>query len=857
MKYLSFFLPLFLLLACTSSRKATTDAAGLDNMQFVDLPEMTVTPGDTTAGEVKSMPPYHPSRDREWDLLHTRLDLRFDIPGQRVFGEADIELTPLFFPQDDLALDADGMTFSSIVAGDVQVTDYAYDGHTLTIPLHRSMRPDETLQVHVTYVATPRATEENKATAVTSDKGLFFIDPLDTMPELPLQIWSQGETSFNRKWFPTLDQPNERQTHEIRLTVPDTLMTISNGILVESEPAGAGLRADVWRMDLPHAPYLTMIAVGQWDKVTDFWRGRPVEYYVDKGFGPSARAIFDHTPEMLEFFSDRFEYDFVWPKYAQIIVRQFVSGAMENTTAVTFGDFIQMREEDMLGLGPNDYIVAHEMMHHWFGDLVTCESWANLVLNEGFANYAEYLWFEHKYGRERADISRLTELSGYFDQAQHDAHPLVHYHYANEDAMFDAHSYNKGGLVLHMLRSAVGDDAFFASLSRYLKDHAFGSAEVDDLRQAFEEVTGKDMHWFFDPWYFGTGHPVLSIERSYDASTGVLEVRLRQQQAEKGYTPLFTLPVEIGIVDRDSVLTIHTFLLDQPEGALDIRMDAEPLAIIPDPRDLLLAEIRDEPSHDELVVRLLKTPSVNHRISAWRELGDEVPAYVMHRMAADSSLTNRRMAASYYSDRQDADGLADLASRETDPELQQELLETLGEIDSTRVLVLADRVLAEGSRPVLLATALRAKARVDPAGALALASTMTDQTSAAIQSTRLVILAEQGQADESLFLAPAIAGIRDEFLQDVIYAYARYLSDRPAAEQAAGLQRITSDHFRRVSDPQYRRYYTIGGLVTQYNEEPDNAYSAMIVNAIRDLYEQETDEYLREVLKEALGGLVD
>src|SRR5690606_14094655 len=182
------------------------------------------------------------------------------------------------------------------------------------------------------------------------------------------------------------------------------------------------------------------------------WRGRPVDYYVDKGYGPSARAIFAHTPEMLDFFSRILGYDYVWPKYAQVVVKDFVSGAMENTTAVTFGDFVQFYADDMIEEGTNDYIVAHEMFHHWFGNLVTCEAWANLVLNEGFANYAEYLRYEFKYGRDRADLSRLNELSGYFDQAAADPHPLVHYHYDKAGDMFDAHSYNKGGLVLHMLR---------------------------------------------------------------------------------------------------------------------------------------------------------------------------------------------------------------------------------------------------------------------------------------------------------------------------------------------------------------------------------------------------------------------
>ncbi len=212
--------------------------------------------------------------------------------------------------------------------------------------------------------------------------------------------------------MPTFDQPNERSTQEFWITVEDKYKTLSNGLMISSNKNADGTRTDYWRMDQPHAPYLHMLAVGEFAKVDDKWRNVPLSYYVEPKYEPYAKEIFAHTPEMLEFFSKTLGVDYPWPKYSQIIVRDYVSGAMENTTAVIFGEFVQKTDRELAD-DNNDLIVAHEMFHHWFGDYVTTEAWSNLTLNEGFANYSEYLWFEHHDGKAAAEEHRMTELQGY------------------------------------------------------------------------------------------------------------------------------------------------------------------------------------------------------------------------------------------------------------------------------------------------------------------------------------------------------------------------------------------------------------------------------------------------------------
>lgn len=841
-------------LSCSAAKKAT-HPHDLEGMKHVELDTMMVTPEDGVAPD--TIYPYRPTRERKWDLLHTALDLSFDWEKQNVIGEATLTLTPLFYPQDRIELDAVNFIVHSLLVNDKPVTAFESNAKKIIIPLTRTFTAGEEVEIEIQYTAHPEETEFDEGAAIYSDKGLFFIDPLDTVPGLARQIWTQGETSSSRKWYPTLDQPNERATQEITLTVPDSMMTLSNGALISSTPVAGGMRRDYWKLDLPHAPYLSMIAVGQWDKVTDYWRGRPVEYYVDPGYGDDARTIFAHTPEMLEFFSKKLDYTFVWPKYSQVVVKHFVSGAMENTTAVTFGDFVQIREEDMVEEGVNDYIVAHELFHHWFGDLVTCESWANITLNEGFANYAEYLWNEYKYGREKADMSRMAELSGYFDQAEREAHPLFYSRYASEGAIFDAHSYNKGGLVLHMMRDMIGDDAFFRALHVYLKKHQFSSVEIDDLRQAFEEVTGQDLIWFFDQWYYAAGHPALTIEHTFDAVTNTLSVAFHQTQAEKGFRDVFRLPVEIAICRQDTTLSIEKVWLEGKDQIFSFGVNGKPLAVIIDPRDILLAEVHHDIDPSEYPIRALVAPSISHRLSALR-LMESFDEPLLQRLMTDGSLMVRATMVQYLNDQQRVNDLFAMGSDERVPVMQYYILETLRELSPLLAKDIAMDVLDTMDRIPVIYSGLKAIESVDLDEAVHQLAHFKDVKGSALYAARASILAKKGIGlSLDYFLTQDAAAIKDDYLEELIGAMALYLSSQEETIQEQGLQRIDSDFFLKTQNPVYRNFYLITGLVHQYGEEADGPYKDRLVAVIRSLYNNETDEYLKGVLKEGLGDLVD
>jgi len=539
----------------------------------------------SATAEVVSQAPHRASHPKSWDLEHVQLVITPDPASKSISGTAQLRLTPYFYSQLQLQLDAKDMEIHRVRANNENLV-HTYDGKHITISLPQAIEKGDQLLVTIQYTAHPYASDSIAADA----HGFFFVDD-DTDWG---QVWTQGETEYNSRWFPSIDKPNERCTQDIYVRVPEGIQCLSNGDFVGTKNVDGGLVEYNYRMDQPHAPYLFLVAAGKFGIEEEMWNDVELAYWVDPAYQDYASEIFRHTPEMLTFFSEIYGYDFPWPSYRQIVIKEFVSGAMENTTAVTFGEFVQKVPGELID-DHNDDIVAHEMAHHWFGDLATCESWANLTLNEGFANYAEYLWREHKYGVEEAEAHRRREYAGYMSEYYSGrSHPLIYYRYDDKEEMFDAHSYNKGGLVLHMLRKMLGDEAFFASLSYYLNQHAYQSVEVEDLRLAFEHITGLDLRIYFDQWYLTEGHPVIETEITY--ADGNFSIGFRQNTKT-----VYTLPIEIWLESRAGKFTRHTVLLTKDRQSFDFSDVASDTRVWIDPQRTLLAEWQGEQSGTTVV----------------------------------------------------------------------------------------------------------------------------------------------------------------------------------------------------------------------------------------------------------------
>jgi aminopeptidase N len=489
---------------------------------------------------------YRESSARINDLVHTKLDVRFDYAKSYLYGKAWITLQPHFYATDSLMLDAKGMDIHKveIVSGkNNKALKYKYDGWILNIKLDKSYTGGDKYTVYIDYTSKPDEVKVKGSAAINDAKGLYFVNPKGDDKSKPTQIWTQGETEANSVWFPTIDKPNQKTTDEIYMTVPDKYVTLSNGVLASQKKNSDGTRTDYWKMDLPHSPYLFFMGVGDYAIVKDNYKGKEVSYYVEQEYGPVARKIFGNTPEMMAFFSRITGIDYPWAKYSQIVGRDYVSGAMENTTATLHQESAQQDARELVDGNSWESTIAHELFHQWFGDLVTTESWSNLTLNESFANYSETLWDEYKYGKDAGASQNFSDMQGYL-QSESCKKDLVRFEYGDKEDMFDAVSYNKGGRILHMLRNYVGDSAFFKSLNLYLTNNKFKSAEAHNLRLAFEEVTGKGLNWFFNQWYFGSGHPSLNINYDYDETAKQVKVTIKQtQEGDK----VFKLPFAIDI----------------------------------------------------------------------------------------------------------------------------------------------------------------------------------------------------------------------------------------------------------------------------------------------------------------------
>jgi aminopeptidase N len=621
---------LSLILTCYTVVPAQTSTASKSATNKTAVRKKVATPAEAPATAAPAqlpvpnwLPPTNPIQPAATivhDLLDTKLDVRFDWAKQWLLGTATLTVRPHFYAQNQLVLDAKGFDVKSVelmsgAAKKGKDLKFAYDKKKLTVFLDRSYTRVEPYQVRIQYVAKPNELPSTGGSeAITDDKGLYFINPLGTDKTKPRQIWTQGESEASSCWFPTIDKPNQRMTQEISITVESGMKTLSNGLLTSSQRNTDGTRTDVWKQSLPAAPYLTMLAVGDFAIVSDTWRNKSVSYYVDPAYQHTAKQVFGNTPEMMEFYSKKLGVDFPWEKYAQVAVHDFVSGAMENTTASTFQQqLVQFTSRELPDVSyETEAVITHELFHQWFGDYVTTESWANLPLNESFADYSEYLWAEHKYGADAAGLVQQTKLNNYLQEAQTKREPLIRYRYANREDMFDRHSYDKGGRVLHMLRSYVGDEAFFTALNHYLAQNKFSASEIAKLRIAFEEVTGEDLMWFFDQWFLQRGHPELRITHSYD--NGQVALRVRQVQ-DTLFQPVYRLPVTVTTWSNNQP-TDHRIVVTKADQTFRLPVSQRPSLVKFDNEGTLLAQLDEERTQDELIYQYYHARSYLQKFEA-------------------------------------------------------------------------------------------------------------------------------------------------------------------------------------------------------------------------------------------------
>ena len=561
--------------------------------------------------------PLRTSATRRIDVHHIRLDLDLDLPKKHLQGRATIDFSPLpsFFDpsrQPVIELDARNLDVSAIrlfdnnkaISTDFTATD---DQLLVSVPKGK-IEPGQKYRVEVDYSATDPPT------------GLHFFGPTKQTPDVPLMVWSQGEPRANHYWFPCLDNSNERQSTELVVTVAKGIDVLSNGTLISMKPAGNDRVTFHWMQQQEHVAYLVTLVAGQFVVATEDWRGKPVTYYVPENRKADIQRTFGRTKPMLDFFSQRFGIEYPWDKYAQVVVEQFTFGGMENTSATTLYDRALHDERAIVDSTP-DWLIAHELAHQWWGDLVTCKDWSHLWLNEGFATYSESLWAEHALGRDERDWHMLED-SRAARSGSTQTRPIVDRHYPTPGSMFDNRVYPKGAWVLHMLRSRLGDEEFFRGLQRYGTVMAYQTAETSDLRKTFERLYGLSLERFFHDWTERPGNPTLLVETEWQPQSNRLKVHVRQTQSED----VFEIPVRIDVQLKgyETSQPAVNRLMNECEFTEYIALTGTPEAVEVDPEFALLAQIEQEQSLSfwEQQLKNQRVGTVPSRVRAAEHFGE-------------------------------------------------------------------------------------------------------------------------------------------------------------------------------------------------------------------------------------------
>ncbi len=522
------------------------------------------------------------NRPQFYDAEHYILRVRFDRPAKKVIAETTIRFKPLKKNFAVAEFDAVGITFSSVTlepAG--KPLKFRAAGGKITVTLDKPYDTTDTLIVRFKHSSTPR-------------RGVYFVDKeVENGKEIHSeQIWTQGEADEARHWFPSFDFPSDKATFEEFITANAGETVVGNGELLDEVKNADGTVTHHFRINVPTPTYLVSFVIGKYAKVTDKYLNTPLGFYIYPGAEAIARKAYGNTKEMMRVYEALTDVPFQFNKYDQTVVAGFTFGGMENVTATTMADTEIFAVGNPLFAAGVEDLVSHELAHSWFGNLVTCKNWAELWLNEGFATFMEAAFREKMYGRQNYlnKIRRDAQIFILDDAVNNKRNALFNQNAGDVGSLFDrpATIYNKGGAVLHTLREEVGDPAFWKAVNLYLNRQKFASVETTDLKAAMEEVSGRDLGWFFDQWIYKAGHPKLDVRQLWNPAAKTVRLTVTQTQKADAITPAaFRLPLDIEFtigtqkqIEKINITKrVETFEFKLP--ARPDQMEVDPLEKVP------------------------------------------------------------------------------------------------------------------------------------------------------------------------------------------------------------------------------------------------------------------------------------
>ena len=635
--------------------------------------------------------------DREADILHITIDVIPNFKTRTVAGTTTIKFSPIFKPLTELRLNAVDLDVSSVTSS-AKIEDYSVTDEDITVTYEPAIPVGAETTVTIIYEA------ESKA-------GLYFRTPEMGYPEQDTHLFTQGESHMAPHWYPNYDYPNERSSSEVICRVPKDMTVISNGRFVSEEiDSDSGLKAMTWYQEKPHVNYLVALVAGKLKKIESMYKDIPIAFYTPASLIEYAQNSFKDTADMLEYYEKEIGVPYPWDRYDQAVVRDFVAGGMENTTLTILTEGT-LHTDETENIRSSQSLVAHELVHQWFGDYVTCKDWSHLWLNEGFATYYEDLYDGYKNGRDNM-LAGLYRTSSYLLRDRPEHKPIVYRSYKRAGEQFDYRSYQKGGWVLHMLRTELGEEMFRKCVKTYLERHALSSVVTEDFRSVIEELTGRSYDRFFDQWIYHGRHPDLKISYNWSEKDKLAKISIEQTHEVTEKVMLFHFRTKVRFIIGDKP-TDREIVVNSKQHDFYFRLPDEPNVVRFDPEYGLLANITfDKPTamlyeqlenHNDVIGRLQAIDSLKNKkdqktVTKLQNVLNNDPFYAV-RGKASSALREIHTNEAF-------EALAD-SLVQADARVRQQVVRDVSSFYRSETMTLLKRTLRNEKNPAILEVAIR------------------------------------------------------------------------------------------------------------------------------------------------------